>query len=688
MGNIMENFKIELDQFDIKEFNSVIIGSGAAGLNCALHLVEVGIKPAEIAIVTENLGGGTSFNAGSDKQTYYKMSIIGDQSDSPYEMAKDLCAGGAMHGDIALIEASNSIREFFHLVQLGVPFPHDKYGAYVGYKTDNDPRQRATSIGPLTSQKMCECLLKAVRELDIKIFDKHYAVEIITDNDNSVKEAIGLIGIKTENLSEKIDLKEIRNTLTVFNAKNVIIATGGPSILYKNTVYPESQKGTLGLAINTGCKLQNLTESQFGLASIKFRWNVSGSYQQVIPRYISIDENNNEVEFLRIYFPSISELSKAIFLKGYQWPFNSERIENYGSSLIDLAVYHEREYFGRRVFLDYTKNPLDFDFQELPSDVKEYLEKSLAIGKKPIDRLKQINEKAIILYRDHGIDLDKEPLEIAVCNQHLNGGVSCDIWWECESIKHLFTIGEANGSHGVHRPGGAALNSGQVGGLRAAQKIGYYYKKNKLINDEKFRKNARSSISFLFKEVQTVLNPKKDLKRNTITCQEILDQIHVRMSKFGSIIRPLKDLSQAIRDVINQYSGIWQTVNLNNNSEIIDYFRIRDALITQYYILDSIYEYHRMKGGSRGSYIIIRDELYDEDEDIERYLIPHEKLIRYKFIMSDNNYLDKVHTIKEKEGSVFIFSLISRMENVREIPKNLGWFESVWKKYSNGDIFR
>ncbi|MFX0009803.1 MAG: oleate hydratase, partial [Candidatus Hermodarchaeota archaeon] len=150
----MENLDIPLEKIEIFEYNTVIIGSGAAGLNCALHLVEEGIPPSQIAIITENLGGGTSFNAGSDKQTYYKLSLIGDQLDSPYQMAKDLFSGGAMHGDIALIEATNSIREFFHLIQLGIPFPHDKFGGYVGYKTDNDPKQRATSIGPYTSQEM------------------------------------------------------------------------------------------------------------------------------------------------------------------------------------------------------------------------------------------------------------------------------------------------------------------------------------------------------------------------------------------------------------------------------------------------------------------------------------------------------------------------------------------------------
>ncbi|HOS38496.1 MAG TPA: hypothetical protein PLG31_02085, partial [Spirochaetota bacterium] len=55
-------------------------------------------------------------------------------------------------------------------------------------------------------------------------------------------------------------------------------------------------------------------------------------------------------------------------------------------------------------------------------------------------------------------------------HQHVNGGLCGDIWWE-SNVRNLFPVGEANGSHGVYRPGGAALNAGQVGGLRAAQMI-------------------------------------------------------------------------------------------------------------------------------------------------------------------------------------------------------------------------
>ena len=78
-----------------------------------------------------------------------------------------------------------------------------------------------------------------------------------------------------------------------------------------------------------------------------------------------------------------------------------------------------------------------------------------------------MNQPAIDFYLAHGIDLAARPLEIAVCAQHNNGGLRGNLWWE-SNVAGLFPVGEVNGTHGVRRPGGASLNAGQVGGLRAA----------------------------------------------------------------------------------------------------------------------------------------------------------------------------------------------------------------------------
>ena len=109
--------------------NTAIVGSGAAGFNAADRLWQLGQH----------------------------------DPDSVREMADTLFAGRCVDGDIALCEAALSTQCFLKLVELGVPFPHNRYGEYIGYKTDHDPRRRATSVGPYTSKQMTECLEAAVQ---------------------------------------------------------------------------------------------------------------------------------------------------------------------------------------------------------------------------------------------------------------------------------------------------------------------------------------------------------------------------------------------------------------------------------------------------------------------------------------------------------------------------------------------
>ena len=68
--------------------NTVIVGSGAAGFNAADQLWSLGQR--DIAIVTDHVKAGTSRNTGSDKQTYYKLTLAGEEPDSVGEMAKTL----------------------------------------------------------------------------------------------------------------------------------------------------------------------------------------------------------------------------------------------------------------------------------------------------------------------------------------------------------------------------------------------------------------------------------------------------------------------------------------------------------------------------------------------------------------------------------------------------------------------
>ena len=123
---------------------TAVIGSGCAGLNAADWLSSLG--ESDFVLVTENMQSGTSRNTGSDKQTYYKLTLSGGEPDSVREMADTLYAGRCVDGDLALCEAALSSQCFLKLVELGVPFPRNRYGEYIGYKTAHGGKSRGSAL--------------------------------------------------------------------------------------------------------------------------------------------------------------------------------------------------------------------------------------------------------------------------------------------------------------------------------------------------------------------------------------------------------------------------------------------------------------------------------------------------------------------------------------------------------------
>lgn len=437
---------------------ALVLGTGCAGYNAADWLRSYGVP--DVRIVTEGRTSGTSRNAGSDKQTYYKLSLAGAQGDSPRAMARDLFSGGGVHGDTALCEAAGSARAFCKLELLGVPFPRSRYGEFTGYRTDNDARMRASSVGPLTSRAMTEALERAALQKGAQLHDHMQVVRILA-RDGVFQ---GLLALDLAHGEEDFGL-------TLFLAPFAVLCSGGPALVYERTVYPESQTGCTGAALRAGAEGCNLNHWQYGIASTAFRWNLSGSYQQALPRYVSVDESGAEREFLPAALGGEGRALLLTFRKGYEWPFDSARAE--ASSAVDLAVHRESVELGRRVYLDYTRNPAGFSPEALPEEAQEYLARSGALAPTPIERLRRLNPQAIALYRRHGIDLAREKLEIAVCAQHHNGGLAVDADWQT-TIDGLYAAGEAAGTFGASRPGGSALNSGQVGSQRAAEHIAFF----------------------------------------------------------------------------------------------------------------------------------------------------------------------------------------------------------------------
>ncbi|MBD5784723.1 FAD-binding protein [Cellulosimicrobium terreum] len=688
---------------------TVVVGTGSAGYCAADRLVQFGHD--DVVMVADKVNAGASRNAGSDKQTYYKLTLSGGDDDSVREMAQTLYSGGAMDGDNALAEAALSARGFLHLVDLGVPFPQNRFGEFIGYKTDHDPRRRATSVGPYTSRTMVERLEKKVQADGTQVFDECRVVDVVTSPDPAgepgARKVAGLLVLRTD-----VPHNGAASPWLLFRCTNLVYATGGPAGMYATRVFPNGQWGASGAAYRAGVHGKNLTEWQFGLASTKPRWNVSGTYMQVVPRFVSTDaDGGDEREFLTEAIGDYGRLMSLVFLKGYQWPFDIRKARD-GSSLVDLLVYRETVLRGRRVFLDFRRNPVqdEFDPSALSPEAFEYLERAGVLSGTPIERLRRMNEPAYQFYLDKNpyVDLEKEMLEVDVCAQHNNGGLAVDAWWQ-SNVAGFFPVGEAGGAHGVYRPGGAALNSGQVGATRAAQFIAA--RRDEKPSDEAAFVDAAAPVlaaalelteratgraasgvtdntGDLLRDVQRLMSEKAGPVRSAASIREALDQVHAWLTGYD--------------DLVSADAGSRRAVNRT--------FLVRDILTSAYVYLSAMADYLAHGGRSRGSVLYTDADgdlpLVGYGDDAQRELdLPD----LYRFRLDGGALDEEVQEtawvapggdvpaaddgtswapVVPRDGRDLAGVPVFRWRPRRPVPADDDFFENVWREFrDHGNVY-
>ncbi len=566
-----------------------------------------------------------------------------------------------MNFSTAYVEAVGSIGAIGGLQFIGLPLPHDDRGAILRYQTDHDEAGRATSCGPRTSRLMVKVLFEEALTLGLRILPDCGGIRIVKETVDGEERVCGMIALHR---------KEERNAygLIFIQCEHLVVSTGGPGELYRDSVYPHHCHGGLGIALEAGLELCNVTESQFGIGTprTKFPWNLSGTYVQVMPRVYSEDKDGNEIHFLARYYRTTREMVSNTFRKGYQWPFHSARMLDFGSSLFDLAVYRETK-AGRKVYLDFLRNPDPvnegeaFSLDDLDPDVRAYLENNDALCDLPIDRLRRMNPLAIELYRMHGTDLCKEPLECAVNNQHMNGGILIDDWGKT-SLEGCYAIGEAAGSHGVTRPGGAALNSGQVFGKRVAVAI----------------KRARLQLAASDPDPSSVADAIReclDAADAFIACREgkttgeIKSEIQARMSDSAGIICTRDDVKSALADAGALRRDVAANgIKVSAPSMVVNAFRWRQMAWVSEAVLAALDQYIDNGGGSRGARAICSGDGTQCPEALG------EDLSRFRFVEeqpADRN--EKLVVRREGDGIVIRSQPVDLTPEVEREFFEKGW---------------
>ncbi len=359
--------------------------------------------------------------------------------------------------------------------------------------------------------------------------------------------------------------------------------------------------------------------------------------------------------------------------------------------MIDLLVYRETVLRGRRVWLDFRSNPRggNFDISLLSPEAREYLERTgvadLPASAAPVQRLQRLNQASYDFYLERGprVDLETEMLEIAVCAQHNNGGLEVDAWWR-SPLSGLYPVGEAAGAHGIYRPGGAALNSGQVGATRAAQWIVNRGPASAPDADQ-FAAAAGPVVSAALRLVDDAHS--RFTAGSPDNTAEALTQASSLMSEKAGLVRSAASVAEALAASEERLANYDQVMAIDATSRrsIDRLFLVRDIVTTQYVYLTAMADYLDHGGHSRGSVLYTEPagELpVWQDADGNRIDLGLDETFR--FVRDDGSLDDVTQIVTVTAPSDDALPPVDcAWRPVRPLPRPDEPFEVVWRAFLN-----
>jgi len=391
----------------------LVIGSGAAGLTLALSLA----RHAKIAVLSKN-----TVNLGS---TWFAQggiaAVLDDQDSIDAHVADTLVAGaGLCHEDAVRFTVENSKAAIQWLIDQGVNFTKDQNNTdYHLTKEGGHSHRRIIHSADATGQAVHSTLIEQIqRQPNIDLFEHHVALNLISQADTDSRK-LRCTGAYV--LDNKAD------TVHVFQAKVVVLATGGASKVYLYSSNPDSASGDgIAMAWRAGCRVANMEFNQFHPTCL---------YHPKAKNFLITEALRGEGAYLRL--PSGERFM----------PRFDERAELAPRDIVARAIDHEIKRLGCDfVYLDISHKSPEFISEHFPTVKARCLE--------------------------FGIDITKEPIPVVPAAHYTCGGVVVDRYGHTD-LQHLYAIGETSftGLHGANRMASNSLLECIVYAQSAAEHI-------------------------------------------------------------------------------------------------------------------------------------------------------------------------------------------------------------------------
>lgn len=398
----------------IHNYDVLIIGSGSAGLTLALHLT----PKTRIAILSKR-----TLEEGASLYAQGGISVALDKNDSTQSHIEDtLRVGAGLCDETAVRFTVEQAREAIHwLIAQGTAFTRDSNGGSGYHLTREGGHSHrrvihaADATGRVVETKLVQ-LAKA--RSNIEIFENYVAIELITNHK---------LGRDDSQCLGAYALNRAQGRVDTFNARCVILATGGTGKVYLYTSNPDVCTGDgIAMGWRAGCRVANMEFIQFHPTCL---------YHPHAKSFLITEALRGEGG--RLLLPNGTPFMHRFDRRGELAP----------RDIVARAIDHEMKRLGIDcVYLDISDKPAAFIRQHFPNVYAHCLE--------------------------FGINITQAPIPVVPAAHYTCGGIVTDLRGKTD-LENLYAIGETahTGLHGANRMASNSLLECLVFARAAAQDI-------------------------------------------------------------------------------------------------------------------------------------------------------------------------------------------------------------------------
>ena len=403
---------ISIQESEVRNTGVLVIGAGAAGLRAAIELHERGV-PVLVLGKRARSDAHTVLAAGGINAALGTM----DPEDSPLAHAVDTLREGRMLGDPRAVEilCREAPRAIEELVRWGADFARGEDGHLLQRYFGAHRYRRTCFAGDVTGREVLHALLAEADRRGIEIVEGAYVTGLLRDG-------VGVCGAGAVRLADGQPL--------LFTARAVVLAAGGHIRVYQRSSSRagENTGDGMALALRAGAELMDMELVQFHPTGMVWPPDLEGTLvTEAVRGEGGILTNAAGERFMRRYDP--------------------ERLELSTRDRVALAIATEiRE--GRGT---------------------EHGAVLLSVAHVPAPTIAERLPKMVAQFRNVGVDITREPMEVAPTAHYSMGGVRVEPSTHRTTVPGLYAAGEvAAGVHGANRLGGNSLVECVVFGRIAA----------------------------------------------------------------------------------------------------------------------------------------------------------------------------------------------------------------------------